>query len=231
MNLFFWSIILFLTAIAWIFIVLPFWRAPTRTGSWTKVGLLSFPFLVLGMYLLWGGSRQLLHFWAWQKQDQIVQQQTAHADPQQIIAQLQAHLQQAPDSAQGWYLLGKLYLDQQQFAEAESALKKAYDLQPQANEIIISLAKADFFNHQAHLSADMAKALSRVLESSPQSIDAINLLAVNAYRDKNYSQAVSYWQQALAFVQPGSSDSKTLLNMISQAQKLENKEKTNGRIH
>ncbi len=46
----------------------------------------------------------------------------------QLISELQTHLQIDPNSSRGWYLLGKLYLSQGRVAEANAAFAKAETL-------------------------------------------------------------------------------------------------------
>ena len=84
---------------------------------------------------------------------------------------------------------------------------------------MLALAKANFFHHQGHLTPVMEAELSGMLESLTEPVDALNLLAVNAYQRKDFHQAISYWQRALSLVQPDSPDSRTLLRMISDAQR------------
>lgn len=225
MKIWFWSILIIMTVAAWSCLLLPFYRngiAALKRGHAAKIGIILFPLLVIAVYWVFGGSRQLDQFWSWQRQETQVQQEMAKlTGPQELIARLQDHLRAAPQSAEGWYLLGKLYLDQQQYAQAQASLDKAYQLQPNSAEIFIALAKADFFNHQQHLTPAIATQLNNMIESLPQPVDALNLLAVNAYRQQNYHSAVGYWQRALTFVPAGSPDSRALLDMIAQAEKQE----------
>lgn len=46
----------------------------------------------------------------------------------QLITEIQAHLQIDPNSSKGWYLLGKLYASQNRIAEANAAFAKAEEL-------------------------------------------------------------------------------------------------------
>lgn len=43
----------------------------------------------------------------------------------QLIQEMQVHLQKDPESREGWYLLGKLYLSQNRTTEAAEAFAKA----------------------------------------------------------------------------------------------------------
>lgn len=209
-----------MTLAAWSCLLLPLYKnSVAHLSYFSKISLIAFPIFAMGLYLLFGNSHQLQQFWFWQRQNAEVQEQVAAIkNPQQLIDQLQAHLQQDPQSAEGWRLLGRLYLDQRQYAHAESALTQAHRLQPKNSETVLALAKANFFNHHGHLTPSMEKQLGDVLESLAGSVDALNLLAVNAYRKKDFRKAVSYWQRALSLVQLNSPDSRALLDMISQAQ-------------
>lgn len=53
----------------------------------------------------------------------------------QIITRIEAKVKANPDDAQGWFILGKLYLATHDMDKAKDALKKAHDLQPQNSEI------------------------------------------------------------------------------------------------
>ena len=223
MKIWFWSVIVIMTMAAWSCLLLPFYKnAALKVGYTVKTGILVFPLLVIALYWVFGGSRQLEQFWSWQRRETEVQQEMAKLkSPQELIDRLRDHLREAPQSVEGWYLLGKLYLDQQQYADAEATLNKAYQLQPNSTAIFIALAKADFFNHQEHLTPAIATKLSNMVESLQQPVDALNLLAVNAYRQQNYHLAVDYWQRALTFVPEGSPDSRALLDMIATAERQE----------
>ena len=85
-----------------------------------KIVLFGFPVIALGLYLSFGDSRRLAQVWAAQRQNgEVAQQMAKIKDPQELITQLRDHLRQDPRSGEGWYLLGKLYLDLHRYAEAE----------------------------------------------------------------------------------------------------------------
>ena len=52
-----------------------------------------------------------------------------------IIEQIKQKLAANPDDAEGWFILGKLYLANHQYTEAKKALIKAKQLQPDHVEI------------------------------------------------------------------------------------------------
>jgi cytochrome c-type biogenesis protein CcmH/NrfG len=216
----FWSLLILLTLAAWGCLFWPIYQhSAAGVSVYTKIGIIAFPVLPIGFYLLLGNHHQLQALWAQRQQSQAVQQELSQLkNPQELIDRLQDRLRQDPQSAQGWYLLGKLYLGQQQYANAESALSRAHELAPNSAETVLVLAKANFFNHGNQLTPAMEKMLTDVLESLTEPVDGLNLLAVNAYQHKHFHQAVHYWQRALSFTVPDSPDSRTLLEMINRAQ-------------
>jgi cytochrome c-type biogenesis protein CcmH len=220
MKIWFWTMIVIMTLAAWGCLLWPFYfKSASKSGIWIKIGLSIFPVAALGAYLFLGDSHRLQEYWAAQRQGAQIQQEMATLkSPQELIDRMRSHLEQNPNSGEGWFLLGKLYLDQRQYANAESALARARSLQPNSGETVVALAKANFFHHQGHLTPAMEAAVSGVLESLKEPVEALNLLAVNAYRRKDFHAAVAYWQRALALIQPDSPDSRTLLAMISEAQ-------------
>jgi len=67
----------------------------------------------LGLYHYWGDSQGLLALYQQQsRQDLVTEFLEEYDTPDQIIAVLKGRLQQEPDSAKGWYLLGRLYISQ-----------------------------------------------------------------------------------------------------------------------
>jgi cytochrome c-type biogenesis protein CcmH/NrfG len=71
-------------------------------------------------------------------------------DPAKIIAALQQQVQEQP-SAQGYYLLGKLYIDSNDFKNGLSALQQAYQLDAKRSDIALGLFTAYFYTHQRFL--------------------------------------------------------------------------------
>lgn len=120
------------------------------------LGVLSIPFLIhrpfnwrgylitaictillsLGLYHFSGGS-QALQQWFYQGQEHYALQQQFDelGGMDGIIKKIEKKLEANPNDAQGWFILGKLYLAKQDYASASAALKNAHDLEPDDKEI------------------------------------------------------------------------------------------------
>ena len=94
-------------------------------------------------YWRWGAFPEWQHYMQQQRKQQQIQAllQSIHG-PQDIITQLKARLKTDPKSAKGWYLLGRLYASQAQWAEAHDAFAKAYDLKPLDEQIRVNYAQS-----------------------------------------------------------------------------------------
>lgn len=157
----------------------------------------------------------------WQIQTESAQVKAALArvkNPQQLIVQLQQHLKQDPTSAEGWFLLGKLYIDTGQVDLANNALNRAYRLSPHNDVYVLAYVQADFFAHGRRLTPEDVALLAPILKHDPNNVNVINLFAIDAYLQHHYQTAVSYWERLLAIFPPDSDDSKAVLQMIAKAQ-------------
>lgn len=182
--------------------------------------LFIFPIAALILYWQLGSSQQVVQWLHSKQQAAVVQTEiTQFGSTENIIVALRSKLQQNPNSARGWYLLGKLYLSQQQFSAAAAALSKADQLKPNDVEIMQPYAESLFFANQEKLTPEIHGLLDKVIAISPNNVDAINLMAMGSYRQGDYQTAIKYWERLLPYFSPQSDDGKALLDMIAKAQK------------
>lgn len=188
--------------------------------------VIAMPIASIILYLQWGDSQQLNQYYTQLKNAKLVQKELAeYKNPQQLINRMLAILQQHPNSAKGWYLLGRLYLNQNQFDSAVKAFAKANQLQPNEPMIMQQYAESLFFANKNSLPAEAKQLLLAVLVKVPNDPDAINLLAIDAYNKQDYQTAINYWERLINDFDPTSPNGKALLQAIASAQK--NLAKTN----
>ena len=176
------------------------------------------PLLTLSLYGYLDYSRELNQWWISERQEGIVKQMLNHS-PREIMDQLKTRLQQDPNQPQGWYLLGNLYLGMKRYPEAVQALSKANQLQGGIAKIQLALAEALFFANRHQLNAQSKQLIQEVLKEEPDNINAINLLALDAYHAKRYPQAIGYWEKLLPRFPENSESHQMLLQLIANAKK------------
>jgi cytochrome c-type biogenesis protein CcmH len=206
-----WPLILFLLLIS-LALLYPLRQSP-------KLALALFPCLLvlIGLgYSNWGG------FSAWsdyQNQQKALQQAQkvlgSIKSPQEVIARLRAQLQAKPDSAQGWYLLGRLYSQEKQLIKAQGAFAKAYQLEPENSALVVQYAYSIW--DDAGLRPQARLLLQKLLQKHPKQEDALALLAQDAFSHQEYNEAVGYWRRLRAGLAPGSKEALAVERAIALA--------------
>jgi cytochrome c-type biogenesis protein CcmH len=182
--------------------------------------LLPLGLILLGLaYWHWGA-------WAaWQRylQEKIRYQQVQTVirslhGPEELIQKLKDRLHAEPESAKGWYLLGRLYSTQSQWQEASDAFAKAHRLKPHDEKITVNYAESLWQLHTVRYDQKARALLKHLLRVNPNQADALTMLATDAYQHEAYQQAIDYWQHLLMVVPPQSEDAKTIQRAIVKAQ-------------
>jgi cytochrome c-type biogenesis protein CcmH/NrfG len=213
-----WGLLISLTALLAIALIMVFY--PLRCFA-KRFFLILTPLIisfVVFAYFTWGG------FFAW---DNYLKQQTRQTQveallktvkgPQEIIDKLKSKLEENPNSARGWYLLGRLYSSQNQWQLAHEAFTKAYELQPTNEPIVVNYAQSLWqLNHRA-FNDDIRQHFESILKRNNKQPDALAMLAMDAYIRQSYHQAIIYWQRLLAIVPPESKDAEAIRKAIAKA--------------
>lgn len=157
---------------------------------------------------------------AWQQQ-RAAQAIDVHplGDVQTVISRMQMILAQHPQSAQGWFLLGRLYESQGQVEKALAAFKKAYTLEGTKMDYLMAYAEAFSAAHRGLLDA----ALRVLLTQAQQAPDAfalvrLHLLALDAYTRRDFKTAIQKWEQSVALTSPQSPERDIILRWLGKAQ-------------
>jgi cytochrome c-type biogenesis protein CcmH len=225
----FWCAIGVMSLIAMAFIAMPLLRSEKTILNYpiTMGAIVLLPIVAILFYWQVGSSSTLNQYFVLQKQAAAAQaMQRSLGTTQQIIAALKQHLVEDPKSARGWYLLGRVYVTQNQMDDAVAAFAKAYQLTPNDVDVMFQYAQA-LYLVQHSLQGMPNELLQKILQHDPQNDLAINLYAVAAYQAGDYQNAIYYWEKLLPKYAPTSTDGKALLDMIAKAQNalVKNKDK------
>lgn len=187
--------------------------------TFTILILILLPLISINLYSHWGASRQLQAWMTSQNSDPtlIAAEQHYLNHPDELVQRMQTVLAQHPDSTRGWMLLGRLYLAQQQWSPARSAFDHAMQLQPHNTEAILSFAEASFMQGQGKLEDHARTLCQTVLAKEPTQPLALSLLAMSAYHQQHYAEAIHYWEQLAAELPPQGDDNKTIMKLIADA--------------
>ncbi len=190
--------------------------------EWKTAGTVAMLVLLTGglFYQHLGGYQQLSRFHQEKEQHALAKEalkQFKNAD--EVIDRLRAHLKKEPNSAKGWYLLGRLYASAKQFQPAKDAYQKAYKLNPKDKKIRLEYMQALYITHGAQIKGLTKTILNSLLQEYPNEPDVLNFIAMDAYSHQHYQKAAIYWQKLLRLLPQGSDEHTMILKAIADAQK------------
>lgn len=194
---------------------------PLRQIKFIKIVLTPIMAILVALaYWTWGAWPDWKDYQKQQaKQQQIQAMLKSIRSPQELIDKLKARVMQEPDSARGWYLLGRLYASQDRWQEAADSYAKAHELQADDLKITVSYAQSLWqINHRQF--DDTSRALLQsVLQKNKDQPDALAMLAMDAFLGHSYQQAINYWQRLLELAPPQSEDAQAIRKAIAKAEK------------
>jgi len=210
-----------LLIISWFFITLPLSK---------KVKIIAapiIPLIVFVLYSQWGSWQQ------WQQHEtklhhfkQLQAEMDRFKSPEEIIEKFKTHLKEKPNSAKGWYLLGRLYAGQGKWLLARDAFMKALSLDKKDENIQLNYLLSLWEINHRHFDKPMRSILNQILKSNPQEPNALLLAGKEAEERNDYQKAIHYWQILLTMVDMDSKEGIFLRKAIAKASSMVKKERS-----
>ncbi|MBB1610208.1 MULTISPECIES: c-type cytochrome biogenesis protein CcmI [unclassified Pseudomonas] len=147
------------------------------------------PLLGLGLYLHWGASEKLAL-------------SRELAEPPHSMAEMTERLEKVvqaqPDSAEGWYFLGRTYMTQERFEDAAKAFERAANLSGRQSEVLGQWAQALYFANGKKMAGAAQALADEALKQNPEEVTTLGLMGIAAFEDQRYADAAGYWQRLVA---------------------------------
>ena len=114
-----------------------------------------------------------------------------------IIGKIQDKLRQDPNSAENWIKLGDAYMQNNDFDGALVCYGNAEKIDGPKPTTQGLMAMALYLQANQQITPQVQQLLNEVLAQEPKEISALSLLAAEAFKTRDYSTALDYWQQIL----------------------------------
>jgi len=137
---------------------------------------------------------------------------------EELVARLEQRMQQTPDDAEGWTMLGRTYFATGQPDKAQAALAKAYELLPKEPEVLLAYAESIATNAGNDLQGRPAELISEALALDPDNATARWLSGMVAYQRGQFQSAAVAWKRVLAQLDPEGEDAAELRELIDEAE-------------
>ncbi|WP_114786755.1 c-type cytochrome biogenesis protein CcmI [Vibrio tetraodonis] len=131
---------------------------------------------------------------------------------------LRTRLHYHPDDSTGWLLLGRIALANRDVVTAVGAMKKAYALKSDDDDIKLGYAQALILS-QDELDQTLARRiLGQLVQNDYVDLRVFSLLAFDAYEREDYTAAIRYWKVMQRMIGPEDSRYQMLTRSIDNAQ-------------
>jgi cytochrome c-type biogenesis protein CcmH len=188
-----------------------------RSGRWA-IGIFSvlIPALAVFLYLQLGAA-PLLDQPARPPVAQKPAQDTAHP-LEDMVQQLAIRLQEDPDNAEGWVMLGRSYAALDRYQEAANAYAQARRIAGDHPQLLVDSADIMVMASGGRFTPEAGELLERALQVQPENAKGLWLMGHYKYQGEDLQGAVDYWQRAAAQLPPDSEDTRAIRQQIEQAE-------------
>ncbi len=114
---------------------------------------------------------------------------------------LAARMQQNPEDAQGWLMLGRAYRAMERFGEANEAFGHALKLTPRDADLMADFAESLALASGRSLVGEPTRLLDRALKIDANNTKVLTLAGSAAFERKDYRTAIRHWEAIIR--QPG----------------------------
>jgi len=142
----------------------------------------------LGLVLLVGAAG-----YAWKGQPEAISPAPPPDRTEAMVAGLARRLQQQPEDAQGWTMLGRSYLVLGRHEASVEAYRKALALRPEDADLMADLADALASQQEGSLEGEPAALIERALTLAPDHLKALALSGTRALRLGDKATAIRHW--------------------------------------
>ncbi|OOY35735.1 c-type cytochrome biogenesis protein CcmI [Solemya velum gill symbiont] len=127
-----------------------------------------------------------------------------------LVDQLAIKLQQEPENADGWFMLGRSQMTLGRYEDAVASFRQVDGLVPSTSPVLLALANAVAMAQGGQIAGEPEELVLRALEIEPN--DSIGLwLAGNARHEAgDFQGAIDYWQRAIPLLADSPADQQEL---------------------
>ncbi|HTO50913.1 MAG TPA: c-type cytochrome biogenesis protein CcmI [Burkholderiales bacterium] len=173
---------------------------------------IALPVTAAGLYFLLGTPGAL--------DPEQTQPQLGRADIEAMVDRLAQRLQNQPDDAEGWAMLGRSYRVLGRNEEAAQAYAKAEKVVANDSRLLVDYAESLALVHGGNLEGKPAQLVARALELDPENPLGLMLSGAVAFQREDYAGAIRQWEKVQSRLEPGSEEAHAVGASIAKAREL-----------
>ena len=137
-----------------------------------------------------------------------------------LVERLAARMQQTPEDAEGWMLLGRSLSVLGQYDHAAQAYARASQLAPNDAGLLADYADTLAMARGRKLEGEPFAIVKRALEIDPEHFKSLALAGSAEFERRNYAAAIVYWERILKVAPPQSDFARSVAESIAEARTL-----------
>jgi cytochrome c-type biogenesis protein CcmH len=143
--------------------------------------------------------------------------ESTEADVTRLLQQLQQRLQQRPEDPHYLMLLAGTEMDRQNYPAATDAYQRLASLHPDDPSVLARYAQALYLSSDRTLSTQVQAIADKALAINPQQPTVLGMLGIASFEQREFQQAIDYWQRLLPMLGPVSPNRQMISSGIEQA--------------
>ncbi len=124
-------------------------------------------------------------------------QEFGNEELEELANKVIQHIEENPNDAEAWGMLGRTYKAMHQFVESANAWERAYQIAPQDPAILVDYAEARGLARQGDLSGEPIDLIERALRIDPDHGKGLALGGTAAFASGNYQLAIDRWTKLM----------------------------------
>jgi cytochrome c-type biogenesis protein CcmH len=137
-----------------------------------------------------------------------------------LVERLAARLEQTPDDAEGWMLLGRSLNMLGKYDGASKAYARAVQLVPNDAALLADYADTLAMAQGQTLEGEPFALVKRALAIDPAHVKSLALAGTAEFDRRNYAAAIAYWERILKVAPPDSEFARSVAGSIAEARSL-----------
>ncbi len=134
----------------------------------------------------------------------------------QILELVKKRLKDNPEDGEGWYILGRTFMNVQKYPEAVTAYQRAYDLIGDDPNIILSLADALAMTNEGLMKGEPEQLVQKAIEIDPNNQIGLWLGGLAAEQRNDIPAAYDLWSRLLPILIPDPASYNEIKTMLTQ---------------
>ncbi len=132
-----------------------------------------------------------------------------------MLRQLKAKLAQDPTNTEGWMILGRTQMSQNNYAEAEKTFTTLLNLEPQNPEFMLLKADAMAMHSGGSILGEPETLILAALEKDPDNLTGLWLAGMVSREKNDTDTALRYWKKLRALLPTDSADVASVNQLIT----------------